>query len=431
MTGTHLSLPGPHSIVTATLANGLRLFIYENFASETVVIDGYLRAGSICEQAHEAGLASLSSGLLRRGTAKRSFDELNELADDAGISFAFGAGRHVLAFDGKALNEDIDLLLELLTESLTQPAFEPEQLEQVRARRLTSIQEREHSTRAMAALTFQEHIYADDHPYGRSLSGYADTIAGITIDAVKTFYQRFIGPDQGVLVLVGAINAGVAIEKLEQTVGQWQQEDARPLIESPPMPEIRERVEVSTEIPGKSQSDIVLGWPGIRRVHPDYFPMLLCNSILGSFGMGGRLGDHVREREGMAYYARSTFTANQGVGIWYAYAGVNPANVERTVETILSEIERIREEMVSDEELADVKANLSGSLPLRLETNGGIAGNLLNMAWYDLGLDYLMRYADRVEKIGKEDIQRLAQTYLDPDRYVLAIAGPPPSYKAD
>ncbi len=418
------SLPGPHNIADVVLDNGLRVLVYENFTSETVVLDGYLPGGAIAETPEQAGLANLTAAMLRRGTLHRSFDEINETIEAEGASFGFGAGRHVLSLSGKSLGEDVDLVLELLAESLIQPIFDPEQLDQIRARILTSIHEREHSTRAMASLFFRQAIYPPDHAYHAPIAGYEDTVTDIRRDDLPAFFQRFIVPTDGVLVVAGAIAADDAIAKIERTLGQWRSPAERPVWDTPPRPEVKQTVEINTTISGKSQSDILLGWPGIERSSPDFFPVLLCNSILGRFGMGGRLGYQVREKQGMAYYAYSAFGANLGAGTWYAAAGVNPKNITLTIQTILREIKRIRTELVTDEEIDDVKAKLTGSLPLRLETNGGIASNLLTMAWHNLGLDYLQCYADRVQAVSKEDILGVARTYLDPDRYVLAIAGP-------
>jgi len=419
-----INLPGPHNIADVELDNGLRLLIYENFTSETVLLNGYLSGGSIGEGRERAGLASLMTTMLRRGTLNRSYDEINEIVEAEGASFGFGSGRHVLSLGTKSMVEDFDLVLELVAKSLTEPAFDPEQLEQIRARVLTSIQEQKHNIRAMAALTFRQAIYPPDHPYHTPLSGYEDTVSQITRDELPAFFERFIGPSGGVLVVVGAIAVEDVIAKLERTLGSWRQSQACPVGDTPPRPEVKQTVEIRTTIAGKSQSNIFLGWPGIERTSPDYFSVLLCNSILGRFGIGGRLGHQVRKKQGMAYTAHSAFRTNRGAGTWYAAAGVNPDNVDQTLQTILQEIERIRTELVTDDEIADVKANLTGLLPLRLETNGGISSNLLTMARYNLGLDYLQRFDEQVRDVSKEDILRVAQTYLDPDRYVLAIAEP-------
>jgi zinc protease len=150
----------------------------------------------------------------------------------------------------------------------------------------------------------------------------------------------------------------------------------------------------------------------------------LANTVLGVFGMMGRLGDRVREEQGLAYYVYSKLDAGLGAGPWTAIAGVNPANVERAIEGILHEVRRLRDEPLPADELADSQSFLTGSMPLRLETNEGLASTLLDMERYGLGLDYLQRYPAMVQAVTTQDVQDIARQYLDPDVYVLAIAGP-------
>ena len=138
----------------------------------------------------------------------------------------------------------------------------------------------------------------------------------------------------------------------------------------------------------------------------------------------GRLGENVRDEQGLAYYAFSRMEAGLGPGPWMAVAGVNPQNVEQAVESILVELRRLRDTPVESDELDDVKAYLTGSLPILLETNEGVARSLLDMELYDLGLDYLQRYPGLIEAITAQEVQEAARTYLNPEAYALAIAGP-------
>jgi zinc protease len=152
---------------------------------------------------------------------------------------------------------------------------------------------------------------------------------------------------------------------------------------------------------------------------------VVCNSILGVFGLMGRLGAKVRDEQGLAYYSFSRVNGGPGPGPWRVVAGVNPANVEQAVSSVRAEIRRICQELVDEQELNDNKAFITGSLPLRLETNEGVARSILNMERYDLGLDYLQRYADLINEITVERVQAVAQRWLDADAHALAIAGPP------
>lgn len=417
------SLPGPDTISVAALSNGMRVWVYENFSSPTIVLSASLRSGAECEQANQAGLAQITAAMLRRGTRHVSFDRINEQLEEVGASLGFGSGRHTVSIDCKCLCEDFDLTLELLSGCLAEPAFDEGQLELLRAQFLTSIQERQHNTRSTASLAFRELLFPD-HPYGRALSGYEHTITPLTRGDLAAFYQDWIRPADGVVVVVGAITATEAVARLERSVGQWSAPAARPVPPTPSFSALGQTATRFSALAGKSQSDIVLGWQGLASRHPDYDPARVCNSILGQFGMGGRLGNNVRERQGMAYYASSHLETNMAGGSWYAIAGVNPTHVDQTVQTILSEIERITQEPVSEEELAEVQSRLVGSLPLQLETNAGIATHLLEMAWHELGLDYLLSYAGRIYGITRDDVLRVAQSYLKPECYVLSVAGP-------
>jgi zinc protease len=177
-------------------------------------------------------------------------------------------------------------------------------------------------------------------------------------------------------------------------------------------------------IPGKSQSDIVMGAAGPSRFAADYLAASVGNSVLGQFGMMGRIGEAVREKAGLAYYAHSSMSGGIGPGPWYVSAGVDPENVERAVELIRGELARFVREPVSAEELSDNQAQFIGSLPLSLESNAGVAAALVSLERYDLGLDYLRQYPDLIKAITPEEILDAARRYLDPDRLAIAVAGP-------
>jgi zinc protease len=177
-------------------------------------------------------------------------------------------------------------------------------------------------------------------------------------------------------------------------------------------------------MPGKMQADVIWAVHGLKRTDPDYYAAMMANMVLGRLGLGGRLGENVREEQGMAYYVSSGLSADLGAGPWLAVAGVNPGNIERAIEAILHEIERFMQEGPTEQELADVRSYLTGSLVLGLETNGGIANTLLAIERYGLGLDYIARYPDIIDAIDAEKIRAVANAYLSTSDYVLTVAGP-------
>jgi zinc protease len=420
-----MTLPGPETITRRVLANGIVILARENFTSPAVVVQGRLRAGSVDEPGEKAGLAAFVAAMLMRGTATRTFHDINETIESVGASLSFYGGLHATGFGAKCLAEDLPLIAEVMADVLQHPTFPASEVEKVRGEYITGLQQRDENTRAMADLTFRALAYPDGHPYGRSGDGYQETIHSISRDDLVSFYARTYRPDDMIVAVVGAVKADQAIELVERMLGHWQPTPPRPEQVIPPAPRLDGVRRQFVPMAGKTQSDIALGCPGISRKHPDYFAANLANLVLGGFGMMGRLGDNVRDEQGLAYYVYSRLEASLGAGPWMAIAGVNPKNVGRAVDSILAEIRQMSDSPVEPQELADSKAYLTGSLPLRLEANEGVAGVMVEMELYSLGLDYLQRYPSLVEAVTPEEVQAVVQKYLYPETYALAIAGPP------
>lgn len=415
--------PGPETIYRRRLPNGITVLAYENFASDSIVVEGVLRAGALAEPPEKAGLADFTADLLMRGTQARTFEEIYETLESIGASLSFGSGRHTTRFAGRSLVEDADLVLELLSQSLRQPTFPEQQVELVRGQTLTGLRMRANDTRQMARLTFFELLYAG-HPYGRSASGYLDTIPAITRQDLVDFHRDFYGPQGMIVTLVGAMKNEDALTKIEAVLGNWQAAQQKPMPEAPDAARPPEMIRQHIAMPGKTQTDFILGLPGPRRSAPDYLDASLMNTILGVFGMMGRIGKSVREDQGLAYYAYSQLSGSTGPTPWTASAGVAPDKVEQAINSIRDEIRRIQEEPVATEELADSQAYRTGSLPVSLETNAGLADTITDMELFSLGLDYIQRYPDLIRSITAERIQDAAQKYLNADEIAVAVAGP-------
>jgi zinc protease len=420
MTG---SLPSSESITRVELANGIVVLGYETKGSPAEVIAGYLWAGAMDEPAEKAGLAYLTAAMLTHGTRKRTFAQINDELESVGAQLGFGSATHHVSFGGKSLAEDLDLLLEILAECLMEPTFPVQEANRVKGQILTDLQRRAHDTRRTARLAFDALLYPG-HPYGRSVKGYEETVSALAQPDLEAYYGGHYAPEGMVIAAVGSLPVEDVIRKVEASLGGWQAPDARPNRDLPPAVGLDEPRRQIVAVEGKTQADIVLGWPGLTRSDADYMRASLANNILGVFGMMGRLGDRVRDEQGLAYYVYSRVEAGLGAGPWLATAGVNPANVERAIDGILAEVQRLRDEPVPADDLADSQAYVTGIMPLRLETNQGVAQSLLEMERHNLGLDYLLHYADLVREVTVQDVQEMARKYLDPEVYVLAVAGP-------
>jgi zinc protease len=416
------SLPGPEDIHRKVLSNGITVLSRANFNSPSVSISGYVNAGSLFDSDDKLGLADFASSALMRGTEKHSFDSFYDELESVGASLGFDSGVHTTGFHGRALAEDLTLLLDLLSETLRQPIFPDDEVEKLRHQLLTGLAIRAQDTSDMADLAFDEILF-HGHPYARPEDGHPETVQAITRQDLAEYHRKSFGPRGMVIAVVGAVDPKKVIDVIGRVLGDWENPNQ---VDPPVMPELKrldETVKRHVTINGKSQADLIIGTNGPRRTDQDYLAAALGNSVLGQFGMGGRVGDAVREKAGLAYYAYSGLSAGVGPGSWSASAGVNPMNVKKASDLIVKELKRFIKSGVTKEELSDSQANFVGRLPLSLESNGGVAGALINIERYSLGLDYYRRYPDLVKSVTRAEIIDVARKYIDPDRLALAVAG--------
>lgn len=417
------SIPGPDDITRVELENGITVLARSNFNSLSVNVSGLLAVGGLSDPDDKLGLSDFTATALMRGTSQRDFQAIYDALESAGASLGLNSATHTTGFGGKALSEDLPLLLELLAETLREPAFPGQQVMRLRAQLLTSLAIRAQDTREMASLAFDQIVY-QNHPYSRPEDGYPETVQNIAREDLISFHNEHYGPRGMVISIVGAVDPKKAVNLIQDFLGDWHNPRQPDPPDLPPVTPLDGAITRRVEIPGKIQSDIVMGVAGPARQSPDYFAGALGNSILGQFGMMGRIGEVVREQAGLAYYAYSSMSGGMGPGPWSVSAGVNPAAVDQSIELIQGEIRRFVSELVSAEELSDSQSSTTGRLPLALESNAGVAAALLNLERYNLGLDYYHRYADLVNAVTVENVRETAQKYFDPDVLAIAIAGP-------
>jgi zinc protease len=417
------SLPGPENVHREELDNGITVLARANYSSPSVTISGYIRSGSILDPDPKLGLADFTVSALMRGTKERSFDELYNALESVGASLGFDSGINTTGFHGHALAEDLPLLVRLLSESLREPTFPAREVEKLRQHLLTGLDIRAQDTADMADMVFDTMLYRG-HPYARPEDGHPKTIKAIQRQDLIRFHGRTFGPQGMVIAVVGAVEPKRAAAVVRRTLGSWHNSrQAACEVPGDPRP-VRSTVRRHHKIAGKSQADIIIGTNGPRRTDAHWLAASLGNSILGQFGMMGRIGKSVRETSGLAYYAYSNLSSGLGPGTWTVSAGVNPANLEKAAELIMRELRRFAHKGVTPTELADTQANFIGRLPLSLESNAGVASALLNIERFQLGMDYYQRYSQRIRAIHRQDVAEAARAFIDPDRLVVATAGP-------
>lgn len=405
------------------LPNGLVLLLQRNPSSPIVTVRGEVQVGAVNERAEQNGLAIFTGGALIRGTATRTFQQIVAETEALGASVNAGGGMHSSGFAGRALAEDLALIVEILADMVQRPTFPAHEIERLRSQFLMGLRESEQETRTQASRAARALLFPPEHPYSRLSSGTIATVQALTRDDLAAFHQLY-HPAATVIAIVGDIDPPRVIAEIERVFGGWEPAGAPPTQELPavrPISGVQRRDLVLT---GKVQSDLIYGVHGLSRSSPDFYAANVANMILGRLGLGGRLGDNVRERQGLAYSCGSSIDADLGAGPWAALAGINPANVERAVAAIVHEIGEFCANGPTADELSDARDYMTGSLALGLETNDGIAGTLLGIERYDLGFDYISRYPAIIRGISAEQIVETARKYLSTENYIVVTAGP-------
>ncbi|MBQ6517114.1 MAG: insulinase family protein [Anaerolineaceae bacterium] len=423
---THLNhLPGPETILRKQLDNGVTVLTHEHLGSRTAVVNVSMPCGAYLDPLDKTGLADFSANCLTYGTQSHDFTALSELLEGSGASIGVHCGPLTYSFSGACLTEDIPMLLGLMREIADEPSFPEQQVEIHRQRLLSAYELHLHDPDSMTDERFDEMLFGKTHPYGRSEYGTIEEIVSITRQDLFDFQRRHMGPRNVIVSVSGGLPAQQLMDECQKQLESWNkaQDIIDPADLFPAVPFPREARSEHIEIPEKSEMSLLMGTLCPKRSSPDYLPAVLGNSILGEFGMMGRIGKSVREQNGLAYYAGSTITSLLYGGCWTFEAGVNSGNLESAAALILDEIRRFTSETVSTEELDDVKSFFLGSLPLSLESNSGVAGLLINIEAHNLGLDYLQRLPEKVGAVTAESILETARRWLDPDKLIRVTAG--------
>lgn len=408
--------------VREQLANGVTLLVKETRTQPAVAISATMSAGSVCDPPGAEGVAHLLSRLLDRGAGTRTADEVADILDLRGVSPLISVTRHATTVSCNCLAEDVGTVLEAVCDMLRAPRCPEAEIDTRRGQLLTQLRQDEDTPSTRAVEAAMALLYGADHPYGRRSKGSAATLEGIDRRQLLDYHAAWFAPDRLTLVLVGDIEVSVAVAAVTRVCGQWASLGT-PLPSLPPPP-VQTRRRLVIPMPAKAQADVVYGFTTILRSDPAFHAYWIMNNVLGQYGIGGRVGRSIRERQGMAYYAGSLFEAGHIAGPLLVRAGVHADNVDRAIASIDSEVAGMARDGVTDEELTSAKRYLVGSIPRSLETNEGIAQFLQTAEQFDLGLDYDIRLPGLVRSVTVDDVAEAARRTLVTEQATIVIAGP-------
>jgi zinc protease len=412
----------PLNPLRRTLANDMVVLAKENRTTPAVTLLVGIRAGAYYDPDGREGTAALTARVLDRGTASRSAGEIADELDNRGAALSVVAGRHQLTVSATCLTEDFDAVFAMVADIVQNPLFDGHEVETRRAELLTAILQDEDDPGAVAVDLAMSRLYPR-HPYGRRPRGSTASASRITREDLVTFHRARFTPEGATVVVVGDVEPDAVLRASTQAFGGW----TRGRTSEPPVPTVEPHTErdlVVTSMMNKAQVDIAYALVGVRRADPDYYAAWVMNNALGQYALGGRLGDSIREKQGMAYYVYSSLDASLAEGPLMIRAGVSADDVERTLASIDHEITHVRDVGLTDKELGESKRYLIGSIPRQLETNSGIAGFLLSAEFHGLGADYDRLLPGRIGAVSLADASRVAVRLLDPARAEIAVAGP-------
>lgn len=408
--------------VREQLDNGAVVIAKESRTTPAVTIHAAFHAGSVFDPPATDGLAHFVSRAIDRGTTKRTAEQIADELDSRGVSLSVNVNRHVISIVCNCLTEDFDAMLALVADVGMRATFPESELDARRAEIITMIRQDEDSPAAIAMEGLLRLLYRG-HPYSSRPRGSVESVERIGRADLQAFHHERFAPSTLSLVMVGDLEPKRAVASAARVFGEWRAATP-PAADLPPAAPPASRQRLVLPMMNKAQADIAYGFVTILRSDPTYYAYWLMNNILGQYSLGGRLGDSIRERQGMAYYTFSALDANVVRGPLTVRAGVNPANVDRAVESIDVEMTRMAQEGPTDREVAESKQYLIGSMPRTLETNHGIANFLQTAEFFGLGLDYDLRLPSLLQRVTRDEVHDAARRTLDPSKAAVCIAGP-------
>ena len=414
-----LKLP---AIQKRQLTNGLPVWIVELHGVPVVQVNLVVLSGTGDDPIGKFGVASLTAAMLDEGAGSRSALAIADAVDFLGASLITNT-----TSDGSAVRLHVPVArladaLPIMADVALRPTFPKDELERVRAERMTSVIEARDDPEAIGQLAFARVLYGTTHRYGTAQAGSAQTIQSFTVDDVRASYASAYRPNNAAILVVGDVTPNRVLPLLETHFGKWQTQGAAPahaVLQTPPTPAARQVYLVDK--PGAPQSQVRIGWVGVARSTPDYFPIQVLNTVLGG-AFSSRLNLNLREKNQYTYGASSQFDMRSAAGPFVAAAGVQTDKTADALKEFFNELNAIGQ-LVPADELARAKHYVSLRFPSGFETTGDISTRLEQALVYHLPDDYYSKYVQNIEAVTAADVQRVAQKYIQPGRVAVVIAG--------
>jgi zinc protease len=402
-----------------TLDNGLRVVIFEDSRLPLVSYRLAFFSGDANDPAGRSGLTTSMASMMSEGTENYSSRDLAEKIERLGASLHVSSSDDFTIVSASGLTIYSADVLDLMTEVVLRPTFPEEELDLYRRNTLENLKFQRSQPGFLANEQTARILYGD-HPYS-TISPSPETVEGLTREELIKLHETRMIPNNAVFIAVGDVDRESFLKELRGHFDDWEQGEFPVLTPATP-PSRTERTVTIVDRPGSAQSNIVISNLGVNRNHPDYFPLLVMNQVLGA-GASSRVFMNLREEKGYTYGAYTRLDMKKLSGEFEATAEVRTAVTGDSLKEFFYELMRIRDEEVPEQELADAKAYLTGVFPIRAETQEGLASLIIGQQLYGLPSDYLQTYRDHVNAVTPGDVKRVARNHVRPDEAAIVVVG--------
>ena len=414
--------PRPIRIPTAqeiTLSNGMTVVVVEDKRLPLVSYRLAFRSGDAHDPAELPGLTDMLAGLLTEGTESRTSREIADEVARMGASLSAGANSDYTTLAASSLATFTDEVLEMMADVMLHPSFPKNEVELTKQNTIESLKQQRAQPSFLATEMVSRVMYGE-HPYS-VVAPTPESINATTRERLVQFHRQQFVPNNAVFIVAGDVQTDQIVREIERLFGAWPTGSA-PVENFPTPPKRTSRTAYLVDRPGSAQSNIVVANSGMKRVSPDYFPMLLMHTVLGA-NASSRLFMNLREEKGYTYGAYSNLDARRTAGTFRASAEVRTPVTGDSLKEFFYELDRIRTEPVSQKEITDAKSYLTGVFPIRLETQEGLIDQLIQIKMFGLPADHLETYREHVNAVTIEQIQDVATRYIKPDEAAIVIVG--------
>ncbi|MDJ0570158.1 MAG: pitrilysin family protein [Pleurocapsa sp. MO_192.B19] len=403
------------------LDNGMVVYLLEDRDLPLINGTALIRTGSRFEPANKVGLAQITGAVMRSGgTQNHPPAELNTILEQKAASVETSIGTASGNASFSTLTEDLDTVFPLFTEVLRQPAFDSEKLAIALKQQQGAIARRNDDPKAIASREFDKIIYGETSPYSRTIE--YQTLANISRQNVVDFYQTYVRPESIILGIVGDFDSEAMIKRVQDAFGDWQVDTSLPALEPPVATQKYDQGLFVVNRPKLTQSNIFMGHIGGQFDSPDYPALSVLNEVLNGFG--GRLFDEVRSRQGLAYSVYGSWSPNYDFdGVFVAGGQTQTNNTVPFIKSIIAEIEKLRTNLITEKELANAKESILNSFVFNFQNPNQTLSRLMRYEYYDYPEDFIFEYQKQVKSTTEEDILKVAQEHLQPDKLATLIVG--------